>query len=332
LDTAGNVTGGANLVATGMPYGSSSFLRNRVINGDMRIDQRNAGSSITPTGSGTYIIDRWNLQNTQASKFLCGQNLGSVTPPAGFPNYLGVSVSSAYSVTASDYFNIDQPIEANNTSDWNWGTANAKTVTLSFWVYSSLTGSFGGTIKSYNNAYAYPFLYTISSANTWTYITLTIPGPTSGTWNTGNNGAILIQFGLGVGSTYSGTAGAWAAAAYQSATGAVSVVGTSGATWYVTGVQLEQGSVATPFERPLISEQIADCLRYYFSTNGPFGGAAAVNAGTYVTISFPVPMRAIPTVVLSGSGTFSGTTIGYNILYAQNTNTTSVNFTASAEL
>ena len=157
-------------------------MRNRIINGAMVIDQRNAGASVTQTTSGGYTVDRWSIYGTQNSKFTVQQNAGSVTPPAGFTNYAGCTSSSAYSITSTDRFQFQQPVEGFNIADLGWGTANAKTVTLSFWVRSSLTGTFGGSI--YNNATdrSYPIAYTISLANTWEQKSITIAGDTSGTW------------------------------------------------------------------------------------------------------------------------------------------------------
>ena len=123
----------------------SSFKRNRIINGDMRVDQRNAGASITPTVS-VYALDRWKVNISQASKFSVQQNAGSVTPPASFSNYLGCTSLSAYTVGASESFYLTQAIEGFNTADLSFGTANARTITVSFWVRCSLTGTFGGSI------------------------------------------------------------------------------------------------------------------------------------------------------------------------------------------
>jgi hypothetical protein len=284
-------------------------FRNRIINGACVIDQRNAGASVTPA-NGTYTLDRWKCYQTTASKFSVQQNAGSVTPPVGFTNYLGATSLSAYSVSASDYYTVQQPIEAYNTADLGWGTANAKTVTLSFWVRSSLTGTFGGAIFNAAGDRSYPFTYTISSANTWEYETITIAGDTSGSWGTTTGISLQICFSLGAGSTYSGTAGAWASTLYASATGAVSVVGTSGATWYVTGVQLEAGTTASPFEYRQYGTELALCQRYASSTF-PQGTAWAQNAGRNGAVSlmsqntsarqlgyftFPVTMRANPTL------------------------------------
>jgi len=288
----------------------SSFLRNRIINGDMRIDQRNSGASSTATN--VYTVDRWSYAASQASKGTWGQNLNAVTPPVGFTNYLGFQSSSAYAVGASDFFAFIQPIEGYNIADLAWGTASAKTITLSFQVYSSLTGTFGGALKNSAGTYSYPFSYTISSANTWTPVSITIAGPTTSTWLTTNGLGVAVIFGLGVGTTYSGSAGSWAATNYLSATGATSVVGTSGATFYITGVQLEVGSVATPFERRLYGQELALCQRYFYQWSSAGGdGYTSVATGNGFSstqcdfaIQYPVTMRAAPSVTFSAASTF----------------------------
>ena len=302
-------------------------FRNRIINGDMRIDRRNAGASVTPT-SGQYTLDRWVFQLTQASKFTAQQNAGSVTPPVGFSNYLGVTSSSAYSVLTGDTFLVDQRIEGFNTADLAWGTASAATVTLSFWVRSSLTGTFGGALTNSAGDRSYPFSYTISSANTWEKETITIAGDTSGTWVGSTNGiGLIVRFGLGSGSTFTSTAGAWAAGNFVQSTGSTSVVGTNGATLYITGVQLEVGSVATSFERRDYGRELAMCQRYlpgyiYSSSSGTemIGWARGGSASTIASaqIVFQTTARVPPTgVSVSGSSyAISGlsfTTIGFSV-------------------
>ncbi len=273
---------------TGVTFNDSSLqgaaaspyvLKNRIINGDMRIDQRNAGASVTLTVSNTYCLDRWGSYLSAASKYSVQQNAASVTPPAGFSNYLGITSLSSYSIGASDFFFTAQPIEGFNTADLAFGTANAKTVTLSFWVRSSLTGTFGGSLRNSAGDRSYPFTYTISSANTWEQKSITIAGDTSGTWLTTNGVGFYVSFGFGIGSTFSGTAGAWAAANYISATGSTSIVGTNGATWYLTGVQLEVGTSATPFERRLYGTELALCQRYY-QTYGNYEGVGVAKDTT----------------------------------------------------
>jgi hypothetical protein len=278
--------------------------RNKIINGAMMIDQRNAGANVstTTTASPVYTIDRWSYQCSTASKFTVQQNAGAVTPPAGFTSYLGITSTSSYSVGSSDYFAIQQRIEGFNTADLSWGSANAKAVTLSFQVYSSLTGTFGGSIRNDNGRY-YLFSYTISSANTWTSISVTISGDTSGTWNTTNGASAQIWFALGVGSSLSGTAGSWSASNQIAPTGAVSVVGTNGATFYITGVQLEKGATATPFENRLYGTELALCQRYCFvETNDSSAyrwfaqGYNVSTTGASVARPLPVPMRSAPSI------------------------------------
>ena len=293
--------------------GNASIMKNRIINGAMVIDQRNAGASITPAiNTAVYSVDRFYTYQTQASKFTIQQNAGSVTPPTGFSKYLGITSSSAYSIASGDLFFLSQSIEGFNTADLGWGTASAKTVTLSFQVYSSLTGTFGGSIANGANSRSYPFTYSIPVANTWTTISVTIAGDTTGTWVGATNGiGMSVYFGFGVGSTYSGTAGSWAGADYRSATGATSVVGTNGATFYITGVQLEVGSSATGFEYRQYQQELALCQRYLpkwyvdasggnqhigslYWQNGQLMNAVLVN---------PVTTRVSPTGIVA-SGTF----------------------------
>ena len=283
-----------------------SGFKNRLLNGDFRIDQRNAGASVTPA-SGDYLVDRFFYLASQASKFTFQQNAGSVTPPVGFNKYLGATVASAVSISASDFFIVQQSIEGLNVADLSWGTANAAAVTLSFKVYSSLTGTFGGALRNSAGDRNYPFSYTVASANTWTTVSVTIAGDTTGTWLTTNGIGIKVIWGLGVGSTYSGTAGSWSATPYLSATGATSVVGTSGATFYVTGVQLEKGSTATSFDYRPYGTELMLCQRYYSkmsaSSGGPYtafasGFSGASNAAS-LYFKYPVQMRAAPTLTLS---------------------------------
>ena len=298
---------------TGTTTGYYGF-KNRIINGAMVIDQRNAGASvtITNTGAGTYVLDRWTGFGTQASKFSLQQNAGSVTPPAGFRNYSGVTSLSAYSVAAGDFFNFAQAIEGYNMADLAWGTASAATVTLSFWVRSSLTGTFGGDFRNSAGDRNYPFTYTISSANTWEQKSVTIAGDTTGTWLTTNGVGVTIIFGLGIGSTYSGPAGAWSSNNYIGATGAISVVGTNGATWYITGVQLEKGSTATSFDYRPYGTELALCQRYCavwtaVGSNIPIGsgaGQAIGSAQALLYLTYPVTPR-VPATGISTSGTFS---------------------------
>ena len=290
-------TGGNTATINGMTPTADSLqgFRNRIINGDMRIDQRNAGASVTPA-DGAYTLDRWRAGASAASKFSVQQ---SSVAPTGFSFSMLCTSLSAYSVGTNDNFEMFQLIEGFNTADLGWGTANAQAVTLSFWVRSSLTGTFGGSIQNSAFDRSYPFSYTISAANTWEQKTVTIAGDTSGTWVGATNGAgIVLCIGLGAGTGRSGTTGAWAGATYYNATGAVSVVGTSGATFYITGVQLEVGSVATPFERRPYGTELALCLRYTYKVMQGFYllKMRELDRSRVNYYQHPVQMRAAPTV------------------------------------
>jgi hypothetical protein len=283
--------------------GYASNFKNRLINGAMMIDQRNAGASVTSPASG-YTLDRWNCNNDSASKYSIQQNAGSVTPPVGFTNYLGITSLSSYSVPAGEVYGIQQRIEGFNVADLGWGTANAQTVTLSFWVRSSLTGTHSGSF--YNAAYTrgYAFAFTVSAANTWEYKTITVTGDTTGTWLTNNGNGVVVNFSLGTGSTNSRAAGSWGAGC-TAATGSVSVVGTSGATFYITGVQLEKGSTATSFDYRPYGTELALCQRYLpvLYPGSYLTGLAASSVASYAPFAFTVTPRAAPTGISFAAGT-----------------------------
>jgi len=256
---------------------SDVHFRNRIINGDMRIDQRAAGANSKPIGDGyDGMVDRYRTVFSGASKFTIGQNLDSIsTLPPGFINCMGVK-PSGNAVSSSDYNTIIQKIEGTNVDDFGWGTANAKTITLSFWVRSSNTGTFGGAITNSAVNRSYPFTYTINTANNWEYETITIPGDTTGTWLSNNSTGMQVVWSLGTGSTYSGTANTWAANSFYSATSATNIMGNSTNTWYLTGVQLEPGSTATPFEHRPFGTELALCQRYYQTYPGIGNGNRAL--------------------------------------------------------
>jgi hypothetical protein len=291
--------------AAASPY----VLKNRIINGAMVIDQRNAGASVTPADV-QYTLDRWKSAVSAASKFTIQQ---VSTAPTGFNNSLKITSLSAYSIISTSYFGTAQSIEGYNVADLGFGTANAKTITISFWVRSSLTGTFGGCIRNENADRGYPFTYTILVADTWEQKTVTIAGDTTGTWNTTNGVGLQVCFSIGTGSSYSATAGAWTSTAYLfSATGATSLVGTNGATLYITGVQLEQNTSATPFERRLYNQELANCQRYYWRVVSGAGQQYIGTANIWNTvqaqsvINFPVTMRAAPSLdVANSAGYFS---------------------------
>ena len=294
---------------TGGNYGWNDF-KNRIINGGMVIDQRNAGAATANTISG-YTLDRWQVLQSTTGKLIVQQNAGAVTPPAGFTNYLGITSQSAYSVGSSDYFLLTQYVEGYNMADFAWGTASAQTVTLSFWVRSSLTGTFGGALINGAYAYTYPFTYTISSANTWEQKTITITGPTAGTWLTTNGTGIQARFLLGAGSTQvSSTINQWVSSGYQGPTGATSVVGTNGATFYITGVQLEKGSTATSFDYRPYGTELALCQRYCFvpASNSRYVGQCDATTRALIIYVFPQTMRSGGTATLASATTYNVTT------------------------
>ena len=311
---------------------ASAVFRNRIINGAMVIDQRNAGVSVaTSSGTSVYTVDRWAAIYSQTSKFTIQQL--TTTPPTGYTNYLGITSSSAYTVGASEQFNIFQAIEGYNIADLGWGTANAKTVTLSFWVQSSLTGIFGGVLSNNGKARTYPFTYTISSANTWTPISLTIAGDTSGTWNTTNSVGMYVVFGLGVGATVSATAGSWnGAGSIFGATGATSVVGTNGATFYITGVQLEVGTNATSFDYRPYTTELQLCQRYLPAINSTGTNSQICMSYAYSTTNaqcvfpFPVTPRTAPTGITSTAAS------GFTWQGNTNSNSTSVGFNGASNV
>jgi hypothetical protein len=301
------------------------MFKNRIINGNMVINQR--GGTISASNSGwTYGLDRWAAyQNIASSKFTIQQ---SSTAPTGFTNSLLATSSSAYSVGSGDFFGIRQPIEGFNTADLAWGTANAKTVILSFWVRCSVTGTFAGFIQDANAGTAqYPFTYTVNAANTFEYKTVTIVGPTIGSWQTNSNGGPAVVFNMGAGSSFFGTANVWTASAIYGVSGQTNLVATNGATWFLTGVQFEVGTQATTFTTAggSYGAELALCQRYcnVYGENiySVFGTMAWAFSGTgFSSITeFPVEMRAVPTVsytgntrAVSGSSSDAVTSVTFN--------------------
>jgi hypothetical protein len=300
--------------AAGMQIGGQDAtfggMRNRIINGDMRIDQRNAGAAITQTVTQNYTVDRWWVYGDVTSKFTLQRNAGSVTPPSGFTNYYGITVASAYTPTTGQNFNLTQYLEGFNVADLDFGKATAKTVTASFWIRSSLTGIFGGTLGNGLGSRSYVFSFTINSSNTWEYKTITIPGDTSGTWNTDNNTGMSFTIALGNHSGYLNTPNsAWVAGDYRGPTSQVNLVSNAGATMYVTGVQLEKGSAASAFEYRQFGQELVLCQRYFqIATRGTQGANYSADTGV-MPFYFPVQMRANPS-----AGFLTGSTASIDII------------------
>lgn len=326
VGSSGTNYGSSNQVLTSQGNTSPTWVnaytgfKNRIINGDMRIDQRNAGASVTLTSSGDFPADRF--VGTEATDGVMTAQRDTEAP-SGFSNSIKFTTTTAdTSLSSLQYCSLRHSVEGFNVADFGFGSASAKTITISFWVRSSLTGTFGGAIQNSSQNRSYPFTYAISSANTWEQKTVTIAGDTSGTWGTENGIGISIWWGLGVGSSLVGTAGAWNSNNNISATGAVSVIGTLNATWYITGVQLEAGSTATDFERRPYGTELALCQRYYHRISGANGSYASVGVGVCYSSStcrihapLPVFMRVAPTVEISTGANYLNafTTFGNSI-------------------
>ena len=308
LTVSGNVTGNltiagtmtaANINVTGTLVMSSSFKRNRVINGNMLIDQRNAGASANAADS-TYFLDRWKTYKSGAGTFTIQQ---SNTAPAGFTKSTLLTVTASSTPGAGDYYAYLQMIEGYNIADFAWGTASAQSVTVSGQIRSSVTGTYsvflinGGTNRSYIDT------VTISAANTFTPFSINVVGDTTGTWATDNSNGLFLSFDLGSGSTRTTSSGSWQAGLYQHATGSTNWIANSGATFYITGVQLEVGTKATPYEMQIYSDQLAQCQRYYYristgSNYSQFGvGVCSSTTTTSIVMPLPVTMRAYPTAL-----------------------------------
>ncbi len=306
---AGPSNTGTAAILSSINGGPIAGARNRIINGDMRIDQRNGGAAVNNAADGTFAVDRWvRYQNVGASNV--GRNLNGVTPPAGFTNYLGIQISTAGTATSSQYTNFQHYVEGFNSADLAWGTANAQAATISFWVRSSLTGTQGFALQNASSALGYPFTVTINAANTWEYKTATIPGPTTGTWDTANGRGITLIADLGMGSGFRFTAGSWQSGNVQGVTGANSLNQTLNATFYITGVQLEAGTVATPFERRSYGQELALCQRYYWQGYHSIFTNNALTTNVMM-VNYPVFMRAAPTA--NWTPTYSNNITTFNV-------------------
>ena len=287
--------------AAASPFG----LKNRIINGDMVIDQRNNGASVTVSNAVlTYPVDRFfAFQNTGSSSFTVQR---TTVVPSNFNNSLLWTTTTGVSTSAAQQARITQRVEGFNVADLGWGTASAQTVTFSFWVRSSITGTFAAALLNSAGNRAYVATFTVSAANTWEKETITIPGDTSGTWLTDNSTGIQVVFDLGSGSNFSTTAGSWAAGEFFRASGTANVIGTTGATFYITGVQLERNTTATPFEWIPYGMELALCQRYFqviASGSGYISNASAqTSTNAFGMYTLPVTMRTAPTgSVVSGT-------------------------------
>lgn len=282
--------------------GAGLMFRNRILNGAMVIDQRNAGAAVATGSTFVYPVDRFRVKNDVAN----GNTQRSTTAPTGFTHSLAFTTGTGGSPLAGNACTISQAVEGFNIADLAWGTASAQTVTASFWVRSSLTGTFAFRIS--NGVRSYVATYTINAANTFEYKTITIPGDTSGTWATDNSAGMYLNWDLGSGSSFNAaSAGSWVVGDFLRVSGTASVIGTTGATFYITGVQLESGAVATPFERRPIGVELSLAQRYYYrlyssTVYGPFCSGHCVSTTiANLLINFPVTMRTAAIAVESSA-------------------------------
>ena len=316
---------------TQMSTAVGGSFRNRIINGDMRIAQRGTSTALAAGSSNGLSVDRFHGFNIGAGA--CSIIQASTVPSSanGFINSLQIDVTTAdTSIAAADLYMVRQTIEGLNISDLAWGTANAKTLTLSFWVRSSKTGTHFVAFKNYDQNRCYAASYTVSATDTWEQKTITVAGDTTGTWLTNNSGGIQVVWCLAVGSNYqTATANVWAAGDGYATSAQVNVMDSTANDFYITGVQLEAGSTATDFERRPIGTELALCQRY-FETSYPIGTAVGtateVNSayqymmalsGVATTGQIYVPLkatkRAAPTIVMySGLSGASGKVYEYN--------------------
>lgn len=282
------------LARTGASGGGS---KNMVINGDMRIDQRNSGSALSAHNANLFPVDRFRcLENTDGSFSM--QRVADA--PTGFEYSLKFTVTGTdTSLTTNQFTRALHPIEGHNTSHLNWGTSNAKTCTLSFYVKSSVAGQY--YINIFNNSATRAMVkgYTIDAANTWEKKEITIIGDQTGTWETNNLAGIYIGWSQGSGPTYHTTT----LDAYQSAfvmvkSDQTNLTATNGATWQLTGVQFELGEKATDFEHKSYAEELAKAQRYYYklpiASYGPYL-CQYTSGNRFSHFWHPVPMRATPT-------------------------------------
>jgi hypothetical protein len=285
--------GGADVAEYLVPV---TAFKNRIINGAMQIDQRSSAGTPVNNGaaSNTYFVDRWHMFGSVAARMNGRQ---STVAPTGFINSALITSSAATTAGAGDAYGVRQYIEGLNMSDFGWGTAAAQTVTVSFWVRSSITGVYAFAFFNSDNTRSYVATYNISSANTWEQKSITIAGDTSGTWLTTNGIGTSCWWDLGSGSSFTAIAGAWNASLQVKTSGSVNLVGTSGATFYITGVQLEKGSTATSFDYRPYTNELALCQRYYQRgtkfTNGYGDTTNVLTAG----LQLPVEMRAQPSLL-----------------------------------
>jgi hypothetical protein len=286
--------------------------KNLIINGDMRIAQRST-SETGLTSTGYYTVDRFSFVNDTLGTWTMSQD-SDIPTGQGFANSLKIACTTADASPASgDRLAIRHAFEGNNIASLNYGSASAKNTTLSFWVKSNKTGTYIAELYGVTSNRQISQAYTISSANTWEKKTLTFVGDTSGTYNIDNSSELLITLYMGVGSGYtSGTLStSWTASNnVDRAVGQVNLADSTSNYINITGIQLEVGENATPFENRSYGTELALCQRYYWKMTGVqyayVGmGFSESGFGNYYC-KLPVTMRTNPTVSISNLKAFNG--------------------------
>ncbi len=316
----GSSVAGVSTATNFAPSDIPTSNRNLIINGAMNFHQRGG----TTTNDNVYLLDRWHIYSNPSAKHTVSQDTET---PVGFKYSMKWTSASAYTPSSGNYFYTGQRIEGHNWDKMEYGTANAKTCTISFWARSSITGTWSGIVKNNAQDRTYPWEYTISSADTWEYKTVTVPGCTDGTWLSGASAGAWIYFCIGSttsGTTYLGSANSWQNTNLIGTTGSNSLVNTNGATLYITGVQVEEGSAATSFEHRNYADELARCQRYYIqydrggstADDGLTSGLCNVVAGDgndcFGFLQLPVCMRASPTLAYSDADHFQTTRVFAN--------------------
>ena len=301
----------ANLEDISGAYSAGALgSRNKVINGAMRIDQRNAGASVTPTADVTYTLDRWNIRNFGNSGRFSVQSTTS-SAPLGFTHSAFLTVTTA-DATNNGAYSLCQRIEGFISSDLGLGSTTAKSITISFWVRSSVTGTYCVSLRNKTATESYVAEYSISVADTWEYKTVSLPTVASGTWEVTNDQGILLDFVLGSNTGRETTAGAWQSGNFISTANQTEWIANAGATFYITGVQLEAGDTATPFEHRSYGQELALCQRYYNSTHAHYL-TYYTSGSSIANVDFQTTMRAGPTITIGVNNSASIVTGGSSV-------------------
>jgi hypothetical protein len=279
--------------------GQVSGMRNRIINGSFRHDQRNAGAAVSVAAGTTSVFgsDRWYGSSAATGGVFSLQNL-STTPPPGHINYSRVLVTTGKaSLAAGDFHLFSQAVEGFHWQDMLYGTPSAVTAVLTFWVRASIAGTYSVALQNTGSAVSYVTTYSIALANTWEFKTIVVPGATIGTWGTFNSTAVCVRFDLGSGTTFSGaTINAWVASNKVAAAGSASPIGSTGNTWDIGGVQLEPGLTATSYEYRLFADTLAQVQRYYLRGQFNFAGSGTVGHTYQNHVTVSPALRSTPTI------------------------------------